>query len=113
MEVYQRSQPDGPVIQLRGKDNAPQAFTAPIPYHQAIQRKHQRGGREDTESDSTSVQAPSLSTDDSSRASSINNLECRSEVDDSGRWVLHEDGPAPFWKRSSSPVSMEESNIPR
>jgi hypothetical protein len=113
MELYQQPRPDGVARQLRGKGNASLEFTTSIPYRQLIQRKHQCSAPEDAESDSKSVQVPSLSTDDSSRASSINNLEGRSEADDSGRWLPHEDEHTPVLKRSWSLVSMEGSNFHR
>lgn len=113
MELYQQSQPDSDVRELRNKGNASLEFTARIPYHPVIQSKHQCSASEDAEFDSKSVQTPSLSVDDSSRASSINNPESHSEADDTGCWVPHDDGHALFLKRSSSPVSMEELNLHR
>lgn len=85
MALYQQPLPDDIARQLRGKGNASFESTTSIPYSQVIQGKHQRSAPEDAESDSKSVQVPSLSLDDSSRASFINNHECRSEADDSGR----------------------------
>ena len=116
MALHRQPKPDGSDRPLRSKCNASFEFTTSIPYRHAIQMKDLRSLPEDAEYDSKSVQVPSLSADDSSRASSINNLERRSEADDSGRWLLHEDGlgeHTPVLRRSGSPTSMEELNLNR
>lgn len=116
MALHRQPQPDGGDRLLRSKGNASFKITTSIPYRDAIQMKHLRSLPEAAESDSKSVQVPSLSADDSSRASSINNLECRSEADDSGRWLPHEDGldgHTPVLRRSGSPTSMEQLNLNR
>ena len=116
MALHRQPQPDGGDRLLKSKGNASFKFTTPIPYRHATQVKGLRNLPEDAESDSKSVQVPSLLADDSSRASSINNLEYRSEADDSGRWLLHGDGldeHTAVLRRSGSPTSMEELNLNR
>jgi hypothetical protein len=114
MALHWQPQPDGGDSLLRSKSNASFEFTRSLPYRRAMQMEHPRSLQDDAESDSKSVQVPSLSTDDSSRASSINNLEYRPQADDSGRWLLHEDGSdgeTPALRRSGSPTSVEGLNL--
>jgi hypothetical protein len=116
MALHRQPQPHGGDKLSRSTGNTFSEFTASIPYRHAIQMKHLQNLPGDAESDSKSVQVPSLSADDSSRASSINNLDFRSEADDSGGWLLHEnglDGHNSVLRRSGSPTSMEELNLNR
>ncbi len=99
MALYRPSQPDGSAWMTRSMDNASLEFPKSSFRHEN-QMKHSRSVPEDVESDSKSVQVPSLLADDSSTASSINNHEDRPEVDDCGHWVPNEDGNTDILKRS-------------
>lgn len=106
---------DGGDRLLRGKGNVSFEFTTSVPYGYAIQTKHLRSFPEYAESDSKSVQVPSLSADNSSRASSINNIEYHSETADSSRWLQHEDSSGKYISslgRSKSPTSMDLGTLP-
>ncbi|KAL5314287.1 hypothetical protein ACEPPN_018712 [Leptodophora sp. 'Broadleaf-Isolate-01'] len=78
-----------------------------IPYRQMGQIKYRRSDSEDAELDSKGGQVPSLSADDSSRASSITHPGNSSEADDSGGWYPQGDEHIPFLLRTSSPLPVE------
>ncbi|KAH7317232.1 hypothetical protein BKA65DRAFT_570721 [Rhexocercosporidium sp. MPI-PUGE-AT-0058] len=78
-----------------------------VPYRQMGRFIHRCSKSEDAELESKTGQVPSLSADDSSRASSINHAGNSSEADDSGGWYFQGDEYMPFLLRTSSPLSVE------
>lgn len=116
MALYHHSQPVGLAKSLDGEISTSPAFKS-HPFRQGGQgikeKRRIPSIPEDAESHSKSVAVPSLSRDDSSRASSLNCHECRSQADEGGHWLPSDDEHTPVLQRSLSPISMEGLNIRR